>query len=84
MLSKGKELIEQHRQAGDKLVIITSTNRFITEPIAARYQVHQLIATEPEMVNGKYTGKLNVPCFARHKVDRLNEWLTLTGKQFIR
>lgn len=80
MLDKGKALIEQHRQAGDELVIITSTNRFITEPIAALYQVHQLIATEPEMVNGKYTGELNVPCFARHKVDRLNEWLTLTGK----
>lgn len=79
MLSKGIDLVEQHRQAGDKLVIITSTNRFITEPIAVLYDVHQLIATEPEMVNGKYTGELNVSCFANHKVDRLNEWLTITG-----
>ena len=79
VLNKGKELLEQHRHAGDKLVIITSTNRFITEPIAALYNVHQLIATEPEMIEGKYTGELRSPCFANHKVDRLNEWLTDTG-----
>ena len=79
VLNKGKELLEQHRHAGDKLVIITSTNRFITEPIAALYNVHQLIATEPEMIEGKYTGELRSPCFANHKVDRLNEWLTDSG-----
>lgn len=79
MLPKGIELIEQHRKAGDKLVIITSTNRFVTEPIAALYDVHQLIAAEPEMVNGNYTGELKAPCFAKHKVDRLNEWIELSG-----
>ena len=75
MLDKGIALIEQHRQAGDKLIIITSTNRFVTEPIAELYNVHQLLATEPEKINGRYTGELGLPCFANHKVDRLNEWL---------
>ena len=79
VLNKGKALLEKHRDAGDKLVIITSTNRFITEPIAALYNVHQLIASEPEMINGKYTGELHASCFANQKVDRLNEWLAETG-----
>ena len=34
MLPKAKALIAQHHQAGDRLLIITATNRFITEPIA--------------------------------------------------
>ncbi len=79
MLAKGIELMERHRKAGDKLIIITSTNRFVTEPIAELYGVHQLIATEPEIVMGKYTGELETPCFAHHKVDRLQEWLSLSG-----
>ena len=77
MTSKGIDTLEQHRKAGDYLVIITSTNRFITQPIAELYNVDQLIATEPEMINGKYTGELDVPCFAQYKIDRLNEWLQL-------
>ena len=79
MTSKGIDALEEHRKAGNQLVIITSTNRFITEPIAELYNVHQLIATEPEMIDGKYTGELNVPCFAQHKIDRLNEWLQIGG-----
>lgn len=79
MTSKGIDAIEQHRQAGDHLIIITSTNQFITQPIAELYKVHQLIATRPQMLDGKYTGELEVPCFAHHKIDRLNEWLHECG-----
>ncbi len=34
MLPKAKALLEQHRRNGDYLLIITSTNGFITKPIA--------------------------------------------------
>ena len=79
MTKKGQDALEKHRIAGDQLVIITSTNRFITQPIAELYRVDQLIATEPKMENGKYTGELDVPCFSHHKIDRLNEWLAIAG-----
>jgi phosphoserine phosphatase len=39
MLPKALELLKQHRDAGDKLVIITATNRFVTAPIAVRLGV---------------------------------------------
>lgn len=79
MTVKGLTTIEKHRAAGDHLIIITSTNSFITQPIAELYRVHQLIAAEPQMLNGEYTGELTVPCYAHHKVDRLNEWLKICG-----
>lgn len=73
---KSRELVAQHQSAGDTLVIITATNAFITAPIAAEYGIEHLIATTPEMKNGKYTGKIaGTPCFQEGKVTRLKEWM---------
>lgn len=76
ILKKGEELLAKHRQQGDKLVIITATNRFVTAPIAKRLGVDDLIATECEMIDDRYTGKTTgVPSFQQGKVTRLNDWL---------
>jgi HAD superfamily hydrolase (TIGR01490 family) len=80
VLGKGLELIERHRSAGDKLVIVTATNRFVTAPIAARLGVETLLATECEMRDGRYTGRTtDVPCYQEGKVTRLERWLGETG-----
>ncbi len=76
ILAKGEALIRQHRDAGDRVVIITATNRFITAPIAQRLGVDTLLATECEMQDGRYTGRCtDVPCFQDGKVTRLERWL---------
>ncbi|MCH5490570.1 HAD family hydrolase [Pseudomonas syringae] len=76
MLPKALELIAKHREAGDKLVVITATNRFVTAPIVARLGIDTLLATECEMADGRYTGRTTgVPCFREGKVTRLNQWL---------
>jgi HAD superfamily hydrolase (TIGR01490 family) len=69
-------LVEKHRARGDTLLIITATNRFITAPIAAIFGIPHLIATEPEEVNGRFTGKVaGVPSYRDGKVTRLTAWL---------
>ena len=76
ILPKGEALLAQHRAAGDVVMIITATNRFITGPIAQRLGGEHLIATECGMQGGQYTGELvNVPSFQAGKITRLNEWL---------
>lgn len=76
MQVKAHALLDQHRVQGDELVIITATNRFITGPIAKLYGVEHLLATEPEMVDGRYTGNVTgTPCFQDGKVTRLRAWL---------
>ncbi len=68
-------LIKHHRDKGDTLVVITATNRFITGPIVQAFGIDNLIATEPEIIDGKYTGKIDgIPCFQEGKVKRLNQW----------
>lgn len=80
ILPKAEALLEQHRAAGDYLLIITATNRFITGPIAARLKVNGLLATECEVVDGQYSGRLtDVPCFQEGKVVRLERWLKEKG-----
>ncbi len=80
LLPRADELLNQRRLAGDILLIITATNRFITAPIAERFGVPHLLATEPEIVDGRYTGRtVGIPCFQQGKVERLDAWLAETG-----
>ncbi|MEH6649678.1 MAG: HAD family hydrolase [Motiliproteus sp.] len=76
MLDKAAALLQKHRDAGDFLLIITATNRFITGPIAELLGVDDILATEAELVDGRYTGQLvGTPCYQEGKVERLNQWL---------
>jgi HAD superfamily hydrolase (TIGR01490 family) len=76
MLPKAKQLLTEHRERGDYLLIITATNGFITRPIAAHLEVDEILATDPELKNGRYTGGyLGTPCFGAGKVTNLKLWL---------
>jgi HAD superfamily hydrolase (TIGR01490 family) len=80
MLPAARELLAEHRRAGDFLLIITATNRLVTQPIAEAFGVDHMLATEPELKQGRYTGDIvDIPCFQRGKVERLKKWLTETG-----
>jgi len=76
LLKPAQALIDKHRQRGDTLIVITATNRFVTTPIVALYGIEHLLATTPEMLDGRYTGNyIEVPCFQAGKVELLNAWL---------
>jgi len=75
-LDKAKDLINHHRQAGDRLLVITSTNRFIVEPICQSLGINEIIATDLEIIDNKYSGKvIGTPTFQEGKVERFNQWL---------
>jgi HAD superfamily hydrolase (TIGR01490 family) len=77
ILPAAQRLIESHRDREHTLVIITATNSFITRPIAALLGITNLLATEPEIVGGRYTGQVaGIPCFREGKVERLSAWLS--------
>jgi len=71
-----RRLVDKHRRAGDELVVITATNAFVTAPIVRQFGIEHLIATEPEVIEGRYTGNVaGEPCFREGKVNRLSRWL---------
>ena len=83
MLPKAAELIADHKDKGHTLLIITATNRFVTGPIAERLGIENLLATEPEIIDDHYTGKIvDIPCFQHGKIERLNAWLMSQQLEF--
>lgn len=82
MLAKAKALLKQHRDQGDYLLIITSTNGFITKPIAKALGVDDILATDAEIIADRYTGKMTgIPCFQAGKITRLEQWLETAESQ---
>lgn len=81
MTQKAKDLVQKHANDGDLMMIITATNSFVTGPIARAFGVTHLIGTDPEQVNGEFTGKVTgLPSFQEGKVTRLKEWLAARGQ----
>jgi len=75
-LPRAEALIAEHKARGDVVAIITSTNRFITAPIASLLGVEHLLATELELADGRYTGAvLGSPCYQAGKIIHLEKWL---------
>lgn len=71
-----KSLLKYHRQQGHTLLVITATNSFITRPIVDAFGIEHLIATEPKIINGRYTTEVEgIPSFNKGKVERLKTWL---------
>ncbi len=78
---KGMELVRRHLRDDHLCAIVTSTNAFITAPIAREFGVDHLLATELEVKDGRFTGKPSgTPSFREGKVTRLAEWLSGQGR----
>ncbi|MDT8428690.1 MAG: HAD family hydrolase [Pseudomonadales bacterium] len=77
LLPAATALLQTHREQGHHTLIITATNEFITAPIARILGADTLLATELEMADGVYTGRIRgVPSFREGKVTRLQQWLS--------
>lgn len=62
VFERALELIAELRRAGTRLCLVTATNRVLAEPVAALCGFEHLIATDLEMVDGRYTGRPAGPC----------------------
>jgi HAD superfamily hydrolase (TIGR01490 family) len=78
---KGVELVRRHRRDKHLCAIVTSTNTFITAPIAREFGVDHLVATGLEVRDGRFTGKPSgTPCFREGKITCVEEWLADQGR----
>ena len=78
--AKARALVERHAAAGELCALVTATNSFVTGPIAREFGIAHLIATEPEAIDGRFTGRVaGTPCFREGKVLRVEQWLGRLG-----
>jgi len=79
---QAKPLIDQLRNEGYRILVISATMEFLVSPIAATLGIEEIIgikvATDPEnCLTGETTGTLS---FREGKITRLLEWLELQGE----
>jgi HAD superfamily hydrolase (TIGR01490 family) len=75
-----RDLVNKHLDTADLVAVITATNSFVTGPIAKEFGIPHLIATDPEEINGRFTGEVaGTPCFREGKVTRLEHFLESQG-----
>ncbi|HHB75448.1 MAG TPA: HAD family hydrolase [Desulfobulbus sp.] len=81
MGDKAMNLVEKHRRQGHVLLVITATNSFITRPIVQAFGIDHLLATDPKIINGRYSTEIDgIPCYKEGKVQRLEKWLQDTNQ----
>lgn len=75
-----RDLVNRHLGTADLVAVITATNSFVTGPIVKEFGIPYLIATDPEEINGRFTGEVaGTPCFREGKVVRLEQFLKARG-----
>ncbi|WP_020408532.1 HAD family hydrolase [Hahella ganghwensis] len=80
ILPKAQQLLEDHKKAGDELVIISATGSHLVHPIARRFGVVHSLAVDIEFVDGYITGEIiGIPTFRNGKVERIAEWSEQRG-----
>ena len=78
--AKALALVAQHLERGDWVVLTTATNRFLTELTASHLGIAEVIATECETIDERFTGRIAGTLNMREgKVTRLHQWLAARG-----
>ncbi len=76
-----REALESHRQAGDKLVLLSSTTNYMAQEVAADLGLDDILCTRLEVdAQGRYTGRPNGPlCYGEGKVVHAQRMLERLG-----
>jgi HAD superfamily hydrolase (TIGR01490 family) len=65
------DLIEEHKDAGRDVIIISSSGTEVVEPIGERLGVDRAIGTQVEIVDGRYTGEILFYAYGEGKADAM-------------
>ena len=80
IFAEALELIDEHRRAGRKVVIVSSSPVETVEPIGDYLGVDEVIATRARVdASGRYTGELEFYAYAAHKADAIREMAVAEG-----
>lgn len=79
--SEALECLARHRAAGDGILVISATQRFLVEAICAQLDVVHALGTDMEVVDGRYTGRTQgILTYREGKIDALRVWQRQQGR----
>jgi len=65
---RARRAIEHHRAAGDTIVLLTGATQFVAEAVGSALEMDHTLSSRIEVVDGRFTGRLEQLCFGQHKV----------------
>lgn len=77
--SEALDLIEEHREAGHDVIIVSASGSEMVEPIAEMLGATHAIATRLEEVDGRYSGKVLHYSYGPNKVTAMRELAASQG-----
>jgi len=77
-------LIEDHREAGHDIVIVSASGSEVVEPIGAMLDADHIIATRLVESEGRYTGELEFYAYGPNKAEAMRELAAECGYQLDR
>ncbi len=74
--SDASRTLAAHREAGDRLLVISASAHFLVSAIAERFGIDEVLAIDLELQHGFYSGRTQgVLTYREGKVTRLQAWL---------
>ena len=68
-----------YRQKGEKTVLLTASTQYTPEALSAMLDIDHTLCSRLEVVDGKFTGRLESRCYGKHKVSTAEEFAQLHG-----
>ncbi|SEI13623.1 HAD-IB family hydrolase [Pseudomonas fuscovaginae UPB0736] len=73
--------IAAHRDAGDRILVISASGTHLVKPIAERLGIDEVLGIELEVLHGVYSGHTTgILTYREGKITRLLEWLDAEGE----
>jgi HAD superfamily hydrolase (TIGR01490 family) len=72
-------LIEEHRETGRDIVIVSSSGAEVVEPIGQMLGADHIVATRMVIEDGKYTGQISYYAYGPTKADAIREMAEASG-----
>ncbi|MBI2892513.1 MAG: HAD family hydrolase [Deltaproteobacteria bacterium] len=70
----GRRAVDRHRRNGEFVVIVTGASPYAAWPVARELGIEHVVATELEVVDGRFTGKPRYPlCYGHGKLLRASQ-----------
>jgi HAD superfamily hydrolase (TIGR01490 family) len=73
------DLIALHQALGRRVYVVSSSPEEVVRPLAEHFGVRDVIATRPEIVDGRYTGGMEFYCYGEGKAQAMAEVAAAEG-----
>jgi len=79
-----RRVVAEAKSRGRPCAILTTSTKYVAEPVAAELGIEHVLASRVEVVEGRFTGRLLSLCYGAHKIGVAEQWARAQGVDLAR